>query len=72
LKATDSSGGTENLRGLATKKEIASLLRLSPRSVENLVARRAIPIVRISARCVRFSPEAVLRALGRFTVEAVR
>jgi hypothetical protein len=58
---------------LVTTPEMARLLRLCPRSVQNLVSRKAIPVVRISARCVRFNPSAVLRALGRFEVkEATR
>lgn len=47
------------------------MLKLSPRTIENLVRRRAIPIIRISNRAVRFSPAAVLKAINRLTVEAV-
>jgi len=58
-------------QGLVTKRELAAILRLSPRTIENLAKRRAIPVCRLSARCVRYSLDAVLRALGRFTVNEV-
>jgi hypothetical protein len=53
---------------LLSKAELAAKLRLTIRGLEGLVARRAIPVIRISRRCVRFSWAAVLAALARFEV----
>jgi len=53
---------------LVTKPDLAEQLNLSVRSIDNLVRRRAIPIIRLSGRCVRFDPEAVRRALNKFEV----
>ena len=39
---------------LLTKKEIADRLGLTVRGIECLTARRAIPVIRLSSRCVRF------------------
>ena len=59
--------GTE----LGTKVHAAAAAKVSVRSIENLANRRAIPIVRLSARCVRFHIPSVLAALRRFEVQAV-
>jgi len=57
--------------GLVTKRDLAEQLNLSVRSIDNLVRRRAIPIIRLSPRCVRFDSHAVQRALRRFEVTEV-
>ena len=59
--------GTE----LGTKSHAARAAKLSVRSIENLARRKAIPIVRLSARCVRFHVPSVMAALRRFEVKAV-
>jgi excisionase family DNA binding protein len=51
--------------------EIAQRMKVCPRTVQNLVARKAIPVVRLSPRCVRFRWKDVERALARFTVKEV-
>jgi excisionase family DNA binding protein len=56
---------------LLTYSEVAARLGISKRSVEALVARRAIPILRLSARCVRFKWNEVERALAKLTVREV-
>ena len=56
---------------LLTKDELASRLKLRRRGVEGLVARRIIPVIRISRRCVRFSWKAVENALARHEVKEV-
>lgn len=67
----ESHASNSDAQHLVTKRELAAILRLSPRTIENLAKRRAIPVCRISARCVRYAPDAVLRALGRFTINEV-
>jgi hypothetical protein len=54
---------------LLKRPQLARALNVSPRSVDNFVARKIIPTIRISARCVRFELGAVLRALKRFEVK---
>lgn len=56
---------------LVNKGDIAKMLKVSNRTVENLVKARKIPIIRITPRCVRFSKLAVLMAMDRFSVDAV-
>lgn len=53
---------------LVTKPVLADQLKLSVRSIDNLVRRKAIPIIRLSPRCVRFDLKAVRRALGKFEI----
>jgi hypothetical protein len=57
--------------GLLTKDDLARRLKLKRRGVECLVARRLIPVIRISRRCVRFSWEAVREALAKFEIREV-
>jgi hypothetical protein len=58
--------------GLVTKKVVAQAASVSTRCVEMWVANRLIPIVRISARCVRFHLPSVMAALRRLEVKEVR
>jgi hypothetical protein len=54
--------------GLVTKGDLAKQLKLSVRGIEKLVQRKAIPIIRLSPRCVRFHLPSVLAALRKFEV----
>jgi len=54
-----------------TKDELAKRLKLTRRGIECLVARRIIPVIRLSRRCVRFSWEAVQRALAKLEVKEI-
>ena len=57
---------------LLTKKQLAERLGLtSTRSVDELVRRRAIPIVRLGHRTARFSWPDVRVAIDRLTVREV-
>jgi hypothetical protein len=56
---------------LLTKDQLAEKLDLTRRGVECLVANRRIPVIRISARCVRFSWPKVQAALDKLTVNEV-
>lgn len=42
-----------------TKQQLARRLNVSPRTVDNLMARRALPFVRLSAKLIRFPVAAV-------------
>lgn len=54
--------------GLVTKGDLAEQLKLSVRSIDNLVQRKAIPIIRLSPRCVRFHLPSVSAALRKFEI----
>jgi excisionase family DNA binding protein len=60
----------ENSLGLLDKRTLARELSVSPRTVDNLMARRAIPFVKIG-RLVRFDVQKVKVALARFEVRAL-
>ena len=62
------SARQSSLPHLCTKKELAELLRVSPRQIENWQAARVIPFIRIGKRCIRYSTERVLEALMRFEI----
>jgi NAD dependent epimerase/dehydratase family enzyme len=51
--------------------EVAQRMKVCERTVQNLVARRAIPVVRVSPRCVRFRWPDIEAALARVTVKEV-
>ena len=56
---------------LIKKKEMAHLLAISPRTVDDLVAKRVIPYLALSPRLHLFDPGAVRQALAsRFEVRA--
>ena len=63
--------GTLDGEDLLTKDDLAKRLKLKRRGVECLVARRLIPVIRISRRCVRFSWQAVKAALARHEIKEV-
>jgi excisionase family DNA binding protein len=49
---------------LMTYGEIAAFLNVTPRTVRAWVNKKAIPVIRISRRAVRFDPERVRLALN--------
>ena len=48
-----------------TTQELAKFLKFSARHISNLVRSRHIPRIKIG-HAVRFNPEAVLSAMGRY------
>ena len=62
---------TFEAEGLIDTAEVAQRMKVCPRTVQNLVARKAIPVVRLSARCVRFRWPAIEAALSKLTVREV-
>jgi hypothetical protein len=57
--------------GLVDKRVVARATSASVRSVDNWIAERKIPVVRITKRCVRFHLPSVLAALRKFEVKEV-
>jgi predicted DNA-binding transcriptional regulator AlpA len=61
---------TEDTR-LVKKKELAHLLAVSPRTIDNWVSKRVIPYIAITPRLHLFDPGAVRRVIAeRFGVVA--
>ena len=58
--------------GLDTKQDLCRKLQVSLRTVDNLIADRKIPWVRVGKRCVRFRWPAVEAALLRYEHREVR
>lgn len=56
---------------LLTKEEIAKELQCSPRHIERLQRAKKIPVIRLSAKCVRYRRDGVLAALARLETAAV-
>lgn len=69
--SVSATGPAANDPALLTRKQLAKKISLSTRSIDALQKRKAIPVIRLSPRCCRFSLEAVLHALGRFEVKEV-
>jgi hypothetical protein len=66
---SDNATSTPNvLPALLRRTELARAIGVSPRSVDNFLARKIIPAVRISRRCIRYSLPAVLAALSKFEI----
>jgi len=54
---------------LTDTKGVAKLAVVSWRTVQNWVAQKKIPVIRISPRCVRFDQRAVAAAMAKFIVK---
>jgi hypothetical protein len=56
---------------IVTKPELARELRVSVRTIENMMSQRIIPFIRATKRSVRFYLPGVLAALQKRTVKEV-
>lgn len=56
---------------LLSKRELAAILSVSQRTIENWLAEKRIPRLRLSARLTRFSLPKVEAALARYEVKEV-
>ncbi len=56
---------------LLTARQLAEQLHISLRTVQLWTKARKLPVIRLSPRCVRYSPVAVNEALKRHSVRAV-
>jgi len=52
------------MRDVCTRRELADLLVVSPSTIVKLERQERIPVLRISARCVRYVYDDVLDALA--------
>ena len=68
---TNVSAPDASVRRLISKKEIAKLLSVSVRTIDNWVREKRIPVHRFSSRCIRLNLPKVLNALDKFEIKEV-
>jgi excisionase family DNA binding protein len=56
---------------LLSKKQLAGLLGVSPRTIETWLSEKRIPQLRLSARLTRFSLPRVEAALARYEIKEI-
>ena len=56
--------------GLYTSKQIAAYIRVSPRTISNMVRERRIPVIKFGGS-VRFDPIKVMQALEKYEIDAI-
>jgi excisionase family DNA binding protein len=71
LRKEVSDSAANGHRTLISKKQIAKLLSVSARTIDNWVREKRIPVHRFSSRCIRFNPPKVLSALDKFEIREV-
>ena len=71
ISAFSKSESESTPKRLLSKKEIAEILGVSPRTIEAWLAQRRIPQLRFSPRLTRFDLPKVLAALDRYEVKEV-
>jgi excisionase family DNA binding protein len=68
---TSAFNSNEGIQRLVSKKELAKILGVSTRTIENFLAQKKIPQLRLSARLTRFSLPKVQAALERYEIREV-
>jgi excisionase family DNA binding protein len=58
-------------RHLLSKKELAVAIGVSARTIDNWIAQKRIPFLRLSARLIRFNLERVMTALARYEIKEI-
>jgi hypothetical protein len=58
-------------RHFLSKRELAQAVGVSPRTIDNWMARKQIPFIRISARLIKFNLGRVKAALARYEVKEI-
>jgi excisionase family DNA binding protein len=58
-------------RWLVSRQEMAHVAGVSLRTIDNWIALRRIPFIRLSARLIRFNPDRVMAALARYEIQEV-
>jgi excisionase family DNA binding protein len=70
--ANDSNGGVQSApKRLLSKRELAAALNVSERTIDNWVAQKRIPRLRLSSRLIRYDLHKVEAALARYEVREV-
>jgi len=78
LEAGGASQNTSAMNGniaanrlLLSKRELAAVLNVSERTIENWISEKRIPQLKLSSRLTRFSLAKVQAALARYEVKEV-
>jgi hypothetical protein len=58
-------------RHFLSKQELALVIGVCPRTIDNWMAQKRIPFIRLSARLIKFNLERVKAALARYEVKEV-
>jgi len=56
---------------LLTKREIAAILNVSSRTIDNWIREKRIPFLRLSPRLLRFDLRTIQRALEKYEIKEV-
>jgi excisionase family DNA binding protein len=67
----NTNGSGQSGRHFLSKQELAFAVGVSVRSVDNWMAQKRIPFIRLSARLIRFDLERVKEALARYEIKEV-
>ena len=65
------SNGQSLGRHFLSKQEVALAVGVSPRTIDNWIAHKRIPFLRLSPRLIKFDLERVKAALERYEVREV-
>jgi hypothetical protein len=71
------NGANNALRGqlvgrhFLSKQELALIIGVCPRTIDNWMAQKRIPFLRLSARLIKFNLERVKAALARYEIKEV-
>jgi excisionase family DNA binding protein len=58
-------------RHFLSKQQLALVVGVSPRTIDNWMAQKRIPFIRLSARLIKFNLERVKAALARYEIREV-
>jgi hypothetical protein len=68
----NTNGRAQSLsRHFLSKQELALVIGVCPRTIDNWMAQKRIPFIRLSARLIKFNLERVKAALARYEVKEV-
>jgi hypothetical protein len=56
---------------LCRKRDIAARYQIGVRTVDRWIAKRIIPVIRVSPRCILFDPEQCDAAVRRLVIDEV-
>jgi excisionase family DNA binding protein len=71
IQAAPRQSNESTPKRLLSKQELALTLGVSPRTLDNWIAQRRIPFLRLSARLIKFSLARVEVALARYEVREI-
>jgi excisionase family DNA binding protein len=68
--SVNTNGSGQSLgRHFLSKQELALAVGVSPRTIDNWMAQKRIPFLRLSARLIKFNLDRVKAALARYEIK---